>query len=235
MDGSRFSDEDLVFFASKLGTSETDRYRRFARTERQRQFLLGRMLLRFAISDLMALPASAIAVKEQPGEAPQLILPHSNNALPAFSLSHSGKWVACAASRDTLLGLDIEVINPQRDLIGISRSIFRPDELAWLEQHSPELQVAAFYHLWSLREALFKLLSNAGIADRFPELLNAEQKIACDGNGWHSHEFSHPEISCVLCSAHGLSWPRNRMPCEISPEALLAAIATARADNESAR
>lgn len=191
------------------------------------------MLLRFAIADLLALPVSAVAIDEQPAGAPRLVLPYPIDARPGFSLSHSGNWVACAVSRETLLGLDIEVANPERDLIGISRSIFRQDEIAWLERQPSESRAAAFYHLWSLREALFKLLSNASSADKFPELLDAEHEVACHGIGWHSHNFSHSKFSCILCSAHPLSWSGRPRLNEISPAMLLAAIEPACADRES--
>lgn len=233
VDGNRFSDAEYAFFAQKLGSSETDRYRRFLRAERQRQFLVGRMLLRFAIGNLMTLPPATIAVKEQADGAPQLVLPDSCNAQPGFSLSHSGKWVACAVSGDSLLGLDIEIVNPERDLVGISRAIFQSNEIAWLERQPTESCIAAFYQLWSLREALFKLLSNANDSDRIPELLDAEHAIASHGKGWHSHVLSHAELSCVLCSTHALSLQTPLRPSEVSPAALLAAMRQGAAEFEA--
>jgi 4'-phosphopantetheinyl transferase len=224
VDSGRFSDADLAFFARQLGPSEADRYRRFVRPGRQRQFLIGRMLLRFAVGEAMALPTSAIAVVEQAAAAPRLVLPGAAHPQPGFSLSHSGKWVACAVSRDTLLGLDIEIVNPQRDLLAIGQSVFHAKEAALLEDLHGEDRVVAFYHLWSLREALFKLLSNAGSADRLPELLDAENAIASRGKGWHSQVFSHPGFSCILCSTLPLPLPPFLKPGEISHAGLLAAM-----------
>lgn len=221
LDSSRFGAEEFASFAQRLGTQETARYRHFVREQRRRQFLLGRMLLRFAIAKLTALPASAIAVSERHADAPQLILPHINNAMPAFSLSHSGKWIACAVSGDTLLGLDIEIVDPKRDLIGISRSVFRLEEIAWIEKQPPKSRVAAFYRLWSLREALIKLFSNAGDSGRIPDLFENGEKVVGNGSGWYSHDLHHPEFSCVLCSAKALVSPPE--PVEVSPEVLSAA------------
>lgn len=223
-DGSRFTDDDLAAFAGRLGPSEADRYRRFARAERRRQFLVGRLLLRFAIGKQMALPPSAIAVVEQPGGAPQVILPDCGTVQPGFSLSHSGKWVACAVSRNARLGLDIETLDPRRDLIGISRSAFHPAETAWLEKLAVDERLAAFYRLWSAHEALLKLLSNTGIAEHIPELIDSENQAVSRGNGWHSYVFFHPALSCVLCSTQMLAFPEALVPTEVSRSAILAAI-----------
>ena len=52
LDGSRVTEDDVAFFVQQLGAGEANRYGRFKRKERKRQFLLGRMLLRFAVSRL---------------------------------------------------------------------------------------------------------------------------------------------------------------------------------------
>jgi 4'-phosphopantetheinyl transferase len=199
-DASHFGDNDLAFFTRCLGASEAERYRRFARSCRKRQFLIGRMLLRYAVGKAVGLSPSAFSIQEQPTNAPRLILPESVHVEPGFSLSHSGRWVACAVSRSSMLGLDIEVANPDRDLLAIGKSAFHKNEIASLLKLSGESRVAAFYHLWSLHEALLKLFSNAGRTAQFPELVDAKNLIVSHGDGWHSRVLPHPEFSCVLCS-----------------------------------
>jgi 4'-phosphopantetheinyl transferase len=229
IDGSRFSDADLAFFLRQLGSSEADRYRAFARPERRRQFLIGRMMLRFAVGHLLGLPCKSLSVEERPTDAPRLVLPSSFEIPPGFSLSHSGKWVACAVSRDASLGLDIELLEPDRDFLEIGRSAFHSDEIAWIEGLPAAARVAAFYQMWSLHEALFKLFSNANRGTRFPEPLVSGKTIAAQGNGWHSCMLSHADLSCVLCSADVSVLPHLRHPDEIPASMLLAAIHCSRA------
>jgi 4'-phosphopantetheinyl transferase len=69
--------------------SEARRYGRFKRKERQRQFLLGRMLLRFAVSNLISLPLDVLTIIERAGKQPQLVLRNERYLQPAFSISHS--------------------------------------------------------------------------------------------------------------------------------------------------
>ena len=84
LDGSRVPEEDVAFFVQQLGASEARRYDGFKRRERKRQFLLGRMLLRFAVSRLMSLPPDVLGVVERIGNAPELVLPDSQSLLAEF-------------------------------------------------------------------------------------------------------------------------------------------------------
>jgi 4'-phosphopantetheinyl transferase len=222
-DGRLIHDDDLAFFARRLGADEADRYRRFARRERQRQFLVGRILLRFAIGRLTGLPLAAIGIAEQPGNAPRLSLPDSHCLQPGFSLSHSGNWIACTVSRDTRLGIDIEIINPKRDIAGVAESAFPADEYAWLQRQPDEAQTAAFYQLWSFREALYKLQSNVGSGPALPPLLDAKGALAAQGAGWHRYVMPHAAFSCVVCSAQPLAALRLAESAELTRSAWLAA------------
>ena len=104
LDGSLVHENDIAFFVQQLGASEARRYIGFKRRERQRQFLLGRMLLRFAVSNLLSIPPDALGIVERTGNAPQLVLPDSQSLQPSFSLSHSRNWVACVVSSSGTLG-----------------------------------------------------------------------------------------------------------------------------------
>src|SRR4029434_6017096 len=95
LDGSRVAEDDLAFFVQQLGASEVHRYGRFKRRERKRQFLLGRMLLRFAVSSLLSLPPDTLGVVERDHNAPQLVFPDSHSLRASFSLSHCRQCVAC--------------------------------------------------------------------------------------------------------------------------------------------
>ena len=164
LNGDRVCDDALAFFVQRLSSSEANHYDSFLRRERQRQFLLGRTLLRFAISNLTGLPVDGFDVVERPGNAPRLVLPDAQHAGPNFSLSHSRNWVACAVSCDITLGLDIEVHETARDIDAISELVFHPSEHLWLSTLSNAERVSSFYEIWCAREALHKLRCNLGRA-----------------------------------------------------------------------
>jgi 4'-phosphopantetheinyl transferase len=160
LDGGRVTEDEIAFFTRRLGSSESRRLASFLRPERQRQFLLGRMLLRVAVSDLTGLALDAIGVVERPGNAPALVLPDAREFQPNFSLSHSRNWMACVISRATALGLDIEVNDAARDIYDIGEMVFHPSELRWISSQPDAKRLSAFYDLWCEREALHKFFNN---------------------------------------------------------------------------
>jgi 4'-phosphopantetheinyl transferase len=196
LDGAGVAQDDLAFFTRRLGGSENARFASFLRPERRRQFLLGRMLLRIAVSDLTGLPLDAIGVVERPGNAPRLVLPDGPKFHPNFSLSHCRNWVACVISCDAALGLDIEVNDAARDLEGIGEMVFQPGELRWLSSRPDGERVSSFYDLWCEREALYKLSCNL---DRDPYLSNIETGKARNFV-WRSRIGALPGLSVVAAS-----------------------------------
>lgn len=160
----------------QLSASEAARYRHFLRPARQRQFLLGRALARQALARLCGVAPHQVVLEEVPGQAPRVVAPYP---VPGLSISHSGAWIACAVSADAALGLDIEMIDPGRDIDALALHAFDAALNRRLAAQPRPARVHDFYQLWSRQEALVKL----GRA----------------GGHWQSLE--HPELAVVLCSA----------------------------------
>jgi 4'-phosphopantetheinyl transferase len=180
-------DAELAGYLAWLGPGEAARHARFVREQRRRQFLCGRVLLRRMLGQLLALDPAQIALIERPGQAPLLDCTQSgiiSSISPGFSLSHSGHWVACAVSADSRLGLDIEVINSERDIDALATQAFDAADVALLQRLPLPARVPAFYRLWSEHEALYKLGS-------------CEQP--------RCNSLPHPQMSGASCSAQTLS------------------------------
>lgn len=184
VDSRTVDDEKLLQHISWLNADELQRYQRFLRLERQRQFLTGRILLRFALGKLLGVAPASISLSERPGHAPLLNWPQS---APGYSISHSGPWVACAVSAHTSLGLDIELLDAERDLPALAEQAFDADVAALLGSKTGCDRVHAFYALWSEKEARYKLASTTGISSNG----------SCIG-------LPHADLSIVLCSAQPL-------------------------------
>ncbi len=185
LDGRTVGDDQLLPFVSWLNPAELQRYQRFLRVERQRQFLLGRILLRCALGKLLDVQPTSISLSERAGYAPVL---NREDVTPGFSLSHSGPWVACAVSEQSALGLDIEMLDGTRDLLALAEQAFDASECTLLKDKEGAERVAAFYTLWSTKEARYKLASTAG-----------------DDVAPHCITFPHTDISIVLCSEQALA------------------------------
>ncbi|PRC95141.1 Phosphopantetheinyl transferase [Solimicrobium silvestre] len=182
IDSRTVTDEQLAPLLSWLSISEIERYKRFMRPLRQRQFLIGRLLLRCVLARTLNIAVNSIVLTEQANNAPLLHIPNLTNT-PEFSLSHTGNWIACAVSLSTQLGLDIEELNTSRDLHALSQQAFSADENAWLALQADDSKVAAFYQLWSRKEAHYKLT----------------QSHALPHNDY-CYTLPHPAISIVLCT-----------------------------------
>lgn len=141
--------------ACLLSESERQRLERFTRVARRRQFIAGRVLLRRALGRLLDVKAHEVILRERPGQAPALDWPGAGSI--GLSISHSGRWVACAASLDTALGLDIECIDGGRDVLALAEHAFAPDQVAALRACGETERLAEFYRMWCTHEAGIKL------------------------------------------------------------------------------
>jgi 4'-phosphopantetheinyl transferase len=181
-----------------LGPAESARLARFIRPQRRMQYVLGRMLLRHAVSHFTGLPATGITVFEREGNSPLVKLP-SPYVAPSFSISHSAGWIACAASCDAPLGLDIEVVERGRDVSSIAEVAFSPHEQQYVLEAEGDERLARFYRVWTTKEALFKLeYSQAGRA-ALPDVASDCGMIA-EGESWWSTVLVHPQLCITLCA-----------------------------------
>lgn len=129
-----------------------ERGRQFASSERRRQFLCGRWLLRKMLS-------------EAGGEAPasyQLITEANGKPVcaggPAVSITHAGGYVAACLAGEGEIGIDLEVVDLRRHAPKVARRFFSTAEADWLESQPAD----RFFMLWVLKEAYVKALG-AGI------------------------------------------------------------------------
>ena len=154
VDADAVPDADLPRWREWLAPGEQARCQRFARAQRLRQFVIGRVLARMALGQVLNVPARAVVLEEQVAGAPLLVAKGFDGG---FSISHSGRWVACAVSAHTRIGLDIELLDTSRDLDALAAQAFDAQEIARWQALSAARRVDGFYRLWSEKEARFKL------------------------------------------------------------------------------
>ncbi len=187
VDGSGFADGRLDELVGWLGVAELARYQRFVRPERRRQFVIGRVLARQALAQLLGADPRELHIEDRPGQAPVLTGSHHQ---VSFSISHSGPWVACAVSAHSALGLDIEQLDNTRNIVALAEQAFDAERCAWLAARPAESRMRDFYNLWSAQEARIKL--------------GAEPAM--------TSELFHPDISIVLCTSSALSRTPELIP-----------------------
>jgi len=155
-------------YASEEDHRQASRYRH---PQARRQRLMVRVLLRAILARCYSMPAESWRILSDPDGAPHLAADDPAAPLPSVSLSHSGNMVACAFGSGTRLGIDIELIRPDRQVTALADAAFGPTEAGMVATGG----VDAFYRIWTLREALAKA-SGAG----FGLLMNRTDMVPPD-------------------------------------------------------
>lgn len=150
--------EQLIGLPSGLSPEEYRHWHEIRQPGRQREYLLGRVLLRRLLAERLHCPAGSLAFHIGEHGKPMLCNHHWQ-----FNLSHSGDWLVLALCREGPLGVDIEMGLRRRPILPLAERFYAPGEYLWLRTLPVQEQDSAFYRLWSRKEAVLKA-HGAGIA-----------------------------------------------------------------------
>jgi 4'-phosphopantetheinyl transferase len=75
---------------------------------------------------------------------------------PAFNVSHSGEWWLLGWAEGGRVGVDVEVARQLDDLEAVARRSFHPEEFARVMARTGSERSAAFFRVWSRKEAFIK-------------------------------------------------------------------------------
>ncbi|CAM2792655.1 4'-phosphopantetheinyl transferase family protein [Methylobacterium mesophilicum] len=142
--------------ASVLNAQERDRAARFMRAADRVRFQASHAALRLILGDALGLAPGEIRMEAGGAGKPRLTGPVQGAF--DFNLSHSGERAVVGLARGVAIGVDVEAIRPIPDALRIARGHFAADEAAALAVHAPETVEAAFFGLWTRKEAVVKAL-----------------------------------------------------------------------------
>jgi 4'-phosphopantetheinyl transferase len=127
---------------------------RMLRRDRAELFLKLRGAMRTILGHYIHLPPREVPLEQAPAGKP--LLPGTLSRLE-FNLSHTQGLAVLAVTQGRSVGVDIESTRQELDLGAIARRFFSPQEQAFLASHeSPAERVAAFFQLWTRKEAFLK-------------------------------------------------------------------------------
>lgn len=121
----------------------------FVSTLRQNQHESARALLRDVLSEMGLGPLIDLKVMREESGRP--VADGIGEPLD-ISFAHSGSWVACGATTEGRIGIDIEAVRPRPNAAAIARTYLGPAEQRLVAERGAE----AFHALWTLREAFGK-------------------------------------------------------------------------------
>ncbi|PHS69978.1 MAG: hypothetical protein COB23_04830 [Methylophaga sp.] len=135
-----------------LSVSEKDRFQSTHNQHKKREFIMGRALIRHALSQIFCMPETYWDFVEKSQAAPIV------TNLPAncyFSLSHSHGFIVFAIASSPI-GIDIENSDKQRDFHALADIFMNDEEIsAWVENR---WSADIFYRIWCAKEAYYKAL-----------------------------------------------------------------------------
>ena len=107
-------------------------------------------LLLSNLSHYLHKPTKKLKLKKTPNGKPIINGIH-------FSISHSKNVLVYAFSLGNQVGIDVESINPAREVLKLAKRYFHPDEFLFLKNFNKQEQAYRFFQLWTQKEALCKL------------------------------------------------------------------------------
>jgi 4'-phosphopantetheinyl transferase len=138
---------------SILSADEIERADRFKFADVRLSFIQARLFLRRMLGAILKQPPADLRFTFEGNGKPKLV-----DETIAFNLSHSGGEALLAVSTASPIGVDLEQIRAERDLIGLARRYFAAAEIEELLQLDPSDQVRGFYSCWTRKEAFIKAI-----------------------------------------------------------------------------
>lgn len=181
-----------------LTPSEQDKIRRFRRWQDAQSSLLGKVMIRSIICDLLGMDNASITFLQNEFGKPYLKDGIGFN----YNISHSGEWVLCAID-DRPIGIDIEHIKTAH--MDIAERFFSTLEYENLKQEDRKHQQAYFYDLWTLKESYIKA-DGRGLSmplDSF-SCVKKDGRWYIEGESpYYLHQYTiDPDYKLSVCAMH---------------------------------
>jgi phosphopantetheinyl transferase len=134
-----------------LSPDERSRWQRLARPQDRQRFLLVRALVRTVLASLVDCAPQDLQFTADTHGKPRLQLPGKRQL--QFNLSHTQGLCVLGVGHAVELGVDVEAVDRQVELLALARRYFATPEVQALEALDGPLQRERFFALWTLKEA----------------------------------------------------------------------------------
>ena len=177
---------------SHLAPEEIGRASRLRAGQVRLQFLVARTCLRVLLGNILNLNPREVPVFQNAFGKPET--PTVDGYPLHFNLAHSRETILIALCRESPVGIDLEYLDRETEVLEVARNFFHPEEFHQIAAIAdPELRRRAFFRCWTRKEAVIKAdgrgLSLPLTAFRVPVIgaANAAQVVISD-----DVDFTHP-------------------------------------------
>lgn len=145
----------LAGYAATLSADETERANRFKFEKHRNRYTAGRGALRAILAKYCGAEAARLCFSYQENGKPALTGNFAGTGIH-FNLAHTEDLALVAVTRIGLVGVDVECVRSIKDVDELVTRFFSPRESELFQKVSAEQKPAAFFNLWTRKEAMLK-------------------------------------------------------------------------------
>lgn len=145
----------LSSLENTLSPNEKSKAARFVQPDDRRRFIAAHGILRLLLGRYLSVAPAALAFVNNPFGKPALVRQDGESPL-SFNLTHSGDVVAFVIAAGRNVGVDVETIRNDWNLMELARAQFSDHEIGALQSLGSAEQAAAFFRCWTRKEAYIK-------------------------------------------------------------------------------
>jgi 4'-phosphopantetheinyl transferase len=158
--------QQLETLRKTLNSDELDRAKNFRFDHDRQRFILCRGILRELLSRYLNHPPKQFQFTYGPFGKPALAGQEIH-----FNISHTPGLCLLAFSASQTVGIDVEKVRPQENLLEIAHTFFHPDESKAIASAAPADRENLFFTHWTCKEARLKA-AGLGIGRESTSIVN---------------------------------------------------------------
>lgn len=142
-------------YRAHLSRVEHDRADRLRAGQVRMQFIVARAGLRVLLGNILRLPPVAVPILLDAYGKPETSA--VNGRALFFNVAHSRETILIALCRESRVGIDLEYLDRETDVLEVARASFTAAECRQIEEAADPVQRSrAFFRCWTRKEAVVK-------------------------------------------------------------------------------
>lgn len=173
-----------------LSNTEEQKARSIRHPSIKQRFCAGRQAIRHILGQHIHQAPVSLEFTENAHGRLALCTPH--HPLISFNLSHCEEFSLLVVSDRYHVGVDVEQIDPSLEPIPVGEGVFDAREMAYLYSLEGDERLKGFYRLWTIKEAVLKLMGTGfSLEAKHVHVLSALKQAA--GQPIAAKQFADPQ------------------------------------------
>ncbi|WP_433772070.1 4'-phosphopantetheinyl transferase Sfp [Bacillus wiedmannii] len=140
-----------------LNDVEKEKANSYHHSADRERFIIGCVISRLVLGKVLSMSPVQVPIDRM---CPVCKLQHGRpqlpEGMPQLSISHSGDWVVVAFTKSAPVGVDVEQMNPNIDVMKMAEGVLTDIEIAQVMKLPNEQKIEGFLTYWTRKEAVLK-------------------------------------------------------------------------------